>query len=238
MESKDKSTLLSEEKSKEKKEEATETKSDKKEETKAKETEPKKEVDKGIDDAADDDEEINPDELFKHRESINMTPENTRFSSSVGGLISVNIINAEGNEEFFERVVIRRSFPISAPDEFLSVREPDTRLKGRGSEIGMIRNINVFDKETIALLNSELELRYFTPEIKRIISSKEKFGYYYWEVETTAGHVSMVLNNPYSNIRVLEDGRIFVSDMDGNCFIIPDPAKLDRQSFKYIEIYI
>lgn len=185
-----------------------------------------------------DEEEVNADDLFKRRESIDLTPENAWFSSSVGGLISLKIVNAEGEEETFERVVLRRSFPVTAPDEFLSVREPDSRKKGRGAEIGMIRNIHIFDKDTVALLNAELELRYFTPEILKITSAKEKFGYNYWEAETTAGSVSMVLNNPYSNIRVLEDRRIFISDMDGNCFIIPDPAKLDRQSFKYIEIYL
>ncbi len=183
-------------------------------------------------------EEVNPDELFKHRESINLTPENAWFSASAGGLISLKIKNAEGETEEFERVVIRRSFPVTAPDEFLSVREPDTRKKGRGSEIGMIRNIHIFDKETVALLNAELELRYFTPEIKRIVSAKEKFGYCYWEAETTAGTVSFVLNNPFSNIRKLEDGRILIADMDGNCFLIPDPEALDRQSYKVLEIYI
>ncbi len=157
-------------------------------------------------------EEVDADELFKHRESINLTPD--------------------------ERVVIRRSFPVTAPDEFLSVREPDSRKNGRGAEIGMIRNIHIFDKATVDLLNAELELRYFTPEIKKILSAKEKFGYCYWEADTTAGVISFVLNNPYSNIRILEDKRIFISDMDGNCFIIPDPKKLDRQSYKYIEIYI
>ncbi len=189
-------------------------------------------------DATDEDGNIDTDKLFKHRESINLTPENAWFSQSAGGLISLKIINAEGAEEEFERIVLRRSFPISAPDEFLSVREPDSRIKGRGSEIGMIRNINIFDKDTVALLNAELDLRYFTPTITRIVSAKEKFGYNYWDVETTAGTVSMVLNNPFSNIRSLEDGRIFIADMDGNCFIIPDPKKLDRQSYKYIEIYI
>ncbi|MGN1410507.1 MAG: DUF1854 domain-containing protein [Eubacteriales bacterium] len=183
-------------------------------------------------------EEVNADDLFKHRESINLTPENAWFSLSAGGLISLKIINAEGNEEFFERVVIRRSFPVTAPDEFLSVREPDSRIKGRGAEIGMIRNINIFDKDTVKLINDELEVRYFTPEIKKITSAKEKFGYTYWEADTTAGSASIVLNNPFSNIRVLEDKRIFISDMDGNCFVIPDPSKLDKLSYKYIEIYI
>ncbi len=183
-------------------------------------------------------EEIDPDDLFKHRVSIALTPENAWFSPSAGGLISLKIINAEGEEEFFERVVIRRSFPVTAPNEFLSVREPDTRAKGRGAEIGMIRDIRLFDQKTVDLINAELAVRYFTPVISKITSAKEKFGYNYWEAETSAGKVSIVLNNPFSNIRVLEDGRIYIFDMDGNCFLIPDPSKLDRQSFRAIEIYI
>lgn len=215
----------------------TPVKTDKKEDIK-KENKKTETADTKKNDGAEDEEEISTDELFKHRVSIDMTPENSWFSASVGGLISLKIINADGEEEFFERVVLRRSFPVTAPDEFLSVREPDTRIKGRGAEIGMIRNINIFDKATVDLLNAELELRYFTPTITKITSAKEKFGYNYWEAETTAGNVSLVLNNPFGNIRKLEDGRIFISDMDGNCFLIPDPTKLDRQSYKYIEIYI
>ncbi|MBR2001229.1 MAG: DUF1854 domain-containing protein [Firmicutes bacterium] len=215
---------------------------DKKAETKAEnKKEELKKTDKAAETAEEDDdeeEEVNPDELFKHRESINLTPENAWFSASVGGLISLKIKNAEGETEEFERVVIRRSFPVTAPNEFLSVREPDSRKKGRGSEIGMIRDLAIFDKDTVALINAELDLRYFTPEIKKITAAKEKFGYCYWEADTSAGHVSFVLNNPFSNIRKLEDGRIMIADMDGNCFLIPDPEALDRQSYKVIEIYI
>ena len=218
---------------------AEETK-DKKAEVKA---ENKKEELKKTDKAAEaeedeDEEEINPDELFKHRESIALSPDNAWFSASAGGLISLKIKNAEGETEEFERVVIRRSFPVTAPNEFLSVREPDTRKKGRGSEIGMIRDLSVFDKDTVAIINAELDLRYFTPEIKKITAAKEKFGYCYWEADTSAGHVAFVLNNPFGNIRKLEDGRILIADMDGNCFLIPDPEALDRQSYKVIEIYI
>ena len=219
---------------------AEETK-DKKAEVKAEnKKEELKKTEKAAETEEDEDEEdeINPDELFKHRESIALTPDNAWFSASVGGLISLKIKNAEGETEEFERVVIRRSFPVTAPNEFLSVREPDTRKKGRGSEIGMIRDLSIFDKDTIALINAELDLRYFTPEIKKITAAKEKFGYCYWEADTSAGHVSFVLNNPFSNIRKLEDGRILIADMDGNCFLIPDPEALDRQSYKVIEIYI
>lgn len=216
-------------------------KSDIKEENKKepdkKENENKK-PEKNVINDDEEEEDIDTDNLFNHRESIDLTPENAWFSKSQGGLISLKITNAKGEEEFFERVVIRRSFPVTSPDEFLSVRDPDTREKGRGDEIGMIRNINIFDKATVDLINAELEVRYFTPILQKITFSKEKFGYLYWDAETSAGKVSIVLNNPFYNIRALKDGRIYISDMDGNCFIIPDVTKLDKQSYRYIEIYI
>jgi hypothetical protein len=108
----------------------------------------------------------------------------------------------------------------------------------RGKEIGMIRRMADMPKETQELLNEELDRRYFTPEILRITGMKEKFGYSYWDVDTTAGRVTFVLNNPFSNIRVLEDNSVFINDIDGNCFKIPDVAKLDAQSLRKIEIYL
>ena len=182
-------------------------------------------------------EEIDTDKLFKRRPSLNLTPENAKFTQSRGGMISLSV-QGENGEESFERVIVLRSFPVTAPNEFLSVREPDTRKKGRGAEIGMIRYLDDFDDETKALINAELDLRYFTPVIQKILSVKDKFGYSYWEAETTAGKVSFVLNNPFSQIRVLEDMRIYISDMDGNSFVIPDPSKLDRASYRRIEVYI
>ena len=176
--------------------------------------------------------------LENERVSINLTPDNAKFFRSGGGLISLEIINDEGEKESFERVVVLRSFPVTNPDEFLSVREPDSGKRGRGKEIGMIRRISDFDEAARALILEELNRRYFTPQIKRIFSVKDKFGYLYWEAETTAGHVTFVMNNPFSNIRVLEDGRILINDIDGNVFEIHDPAGLDTASFKKIEIYL
>ena len=183
------------------------------------------------------DEEVDADKLFQRRPSVALTPDNARFRRSAGGMISLELIGEEKTETF-ERVVVLRSFPITAPEEFLSVREPDTRKKGRGAEIGMIRHLSDFDADTVALIHEELSVRYFTPQILKIHSVKEKFGYSYWEAETTAGKVSFVLNNPFANIRVLEDQRIYISDMDGNSFVIPDPTALDRASYRRIEVYI
>ena len=172
------------------------------------------------------------------RVSVEITAENTKFKRSPSGLVSLELTRPDGKIEEFERIVAIRCFPVTNPQEFVSVREPDSKKKGRGKEIGMIRRMADMPKETQELLNEELDRRYFTPEILRITGMKEKFGYSYWDVDTTAGRVTFVLNNPFSNIRVLENNSVFINDIDGNCFKIPDVAKLDAQSLRKIEIYL
>jgi len=177
--------------------------------------------------------------LFENeRVSVALTPKNAVFKRSNGGLISLDLKNPDGKDEFFERIVIFRCFPITNPNEFLSVREPDSKKMGRGKEIGMIRYMKDFPETQQELFKEELDRRYFSPEITKITSVKDKFGYTYWEAETNAGSMTFILNNPFSNIRLLEDGRIFINDIDGNSFQIKDPSKLDANSFKKIEIYV
>lgn len=177
-------------------------------------------------------------DLFDHRVSIALTPENARFTRSSGNLISLEVTQPSGEVEFFERIVPVRAFPISDPDSFISIREPDSQLKGQGNEIGMIEKLTDFPVEVIELIADELSRRYFTPSIKKIHSFHEKFGYCYWDVTTASGRVEFIMNNPTSNIRTLEDGRVFMYDIDGNCFTIEDPTKLDKHSLKKVEIYL
>ena len=177
-------------------------------------------------------------DLFAHRVSLDLTPENARFTPSGGNLISLEVTHPSGEVEFFERIVPVRAFPVTSPDEFISIREPDTQLKGRGAEIGMIRRLSDFPEAVSALISDELSRRYFTPAIKKIHSFSEKFGYCYWDVTTAAGRVEFIMNNPTSNIRTLEDGRVFMYDIDGNCFTIEDPKALDKHSYRKIDVYL
>ncbi len=177
-------------------------------------------------------------DLFEHRVSIELTPANARFSRSAGGLISLEVTQPSGDVEFFERIVPVRAFPISAPESFISIREPDTREKGRGAEIGMIESLAEFDAEAADMIRDELSRRYFTPAIRKIHSFREKFGYCYWDVTTAAGRIEFIMSNPTGSIRTLEDGRVFLYDIDGNCFTVEDPGKLDKRSYKLLENYL
>ncbi len=183
-------------------------------------------------------ETTNALDLFEHRISIDLSPENARFTQSSGGLISLEVTQPSGEVEFFERIVPVRAFPISSPDTFISIREPDTRANGRGAEIGMIVDPAVFPPEVIAMLNEELSRRYFTPVIRKIHSFHEKFGFCYWDVTTDSGRVEFIMTNPTGSIRTPEDGRVYLYDIDGNCFTVEDPAKLDKRSYKMLENYL
>lgn len=185
-------------------------------------------------------EEIAEEEIdiFYKRPSVTLTVDNARFYRSGGGLISLELKGEDGKIEVFERVVAIRSFPITDPDAFISIREPDSVEHEKGAEIGIIPDINLFDTDTVSLLGDELDRRYFTPKILKIYSMKEKLGHYYWDVNTDAGKFSFVLRNAGANIRTLEDGRVLIFDIDGNCFEIPDTDKLDKASYKKIEVYL
>ncbi len=176
--------------------------------------------------------------LFAVRKSIDLVPSNASFFRSEGNLISMKLTKDNGESETFERIVPVRAFPLSDPDEFISIREPESKEKGKGAEIGFIRRLADFDAETVALISEELDRRYFIPEIKKIFSMKEKFGYCYIEADTSAGKVSFVMSNLMSNIRVLEDNSVLMTDIDGNCFSIKDSTKIDKTSYKKIEIYL
>lgn len=179
------------------------------------------------------------DDLFRpSRVSLPLTCENASFFLSEGGLTGLDFTNHKGEREILERVILYRSFPITNPDEFLSVREPDSKQKGKGAEIGMIRRLSDMDEISAGVIRQELDRRYFSPAILKIKNVKEKFGYSYWEAETTSGTVTFVLTNPFVNIRVLEDGRVYIRDMDGNNFQVPDPKALDSASYKKLEVYL
>jgi hypothetical protein len=176
--------------------------------------------------------------LFEKRTSVALTPQNASFLRSPGGLLSMSLTKEDGTTEEFERVIPVRAFPITDPDCYICIREPDTKKKGKGEEIGMIERLDAFDEQAQTLILEELDRRYFTPAIKKIHSLHEKYGYLYFDVTTTAGRSEFIMANPSGSFRTLEDGRIFMYDIDGNCYCVQDPEALDKASLKKIEIYL
>ena len=132
----------------------------------------------------------------------------------------------------YGRVILHRAFPFDRPDNIISVQQED------GFEIGIIRDINEFDKKTAEILNRALDKKYYIPEITKILSAKDRFGFVYFKCQTDSGECDFVVRNPFGSIIRLSETRIFILDIDGNRYSIKDTSALDRKSYRKIELYI
>ena len=163
--------------------------------------------------------------LAEISETVWLTPENASFASKNGFLY----ISLDGVER---RAFLCRQFPFELLWELISVLDEDQY------EVGIIRALSLFTDETRELLETELEKRYYSPKIRRILSMKERYGFSYWKVETAEGEMSFTLHDTFrSTVRVGEH-RVILMDVDGNRFEIPDVRELDRKSYKKIELYL
>jgi hypothetical protein len=131
-----------------------------------------------------------------------------------------------------KRVNLHRALPVHSPDEYICV------LDAEAKEIGIIRTLAGFSPEQAELIGVELRRRYYNPVVHKIISAKEKMGYVYFELLTTAGRKSIAVKDISKSIRRLDEKRILILDVDGNRYLIEDGLALDRASMKCIESYL
>lgn len=159
-----------------------------------------------------------------------LTSENATFAEN-DGILSLTVSDS-GNTVSCDRVFLHRAFPYDEPFSFLSVLDRDEK------EIGIIRNLDDFDEASQAILKNELEKKYFIAEIQKIHSVKERFGFSYWKVGTTAGELEITFRDTYRSIVRITPTHLFLTDYNGNRYEIPDVDKLDRKSRKHIDIYL
>ncbi|MFA5562387.1 MAG: DUF1854 domain-containing protein [Eubacteriales bacterium] len=174
------------------------------------------------------------------RESIALTADNATFSPSRHGLLSLDVCLPDGTVQSYERVVAVRAFPLTSPESYIVIREPSTSANKEGQEIGTVEHLVDLPEPQAALLRKELERRYFTPEIIRIHSMRQRRGVLYIEADTEAGTVSIVVPEVVinMNVRLLEDGRILITDTDGNVFVVTHPERLDKTSQRKLGSFV
>lgn len=149
-----------------------------------------------------------------------------------GGKHKAEIKYTPDGRRDYGRVILHRAFPFDRPDNIISVQQED------GFEIGVISDIRIFPPDVVAMLEKYLDNRYFIPEIKRILSAKDKYGFVYFKCDTNCGITEFVVKNPLGSIIRASDTRFFIVDVDGCRYAIPDVTKLDKKSYRKIELYI
>ena len=101
----------------------------------------------------------------------------------------------------------------------------------------MIRYISDLDEESERLVLRELAKRYYVPKITHIHSLHRRRAVYL-DAETDLGRRRITLRDSVGSVRPLDDGRVLLTDIEGNTFEIPDPKELDKASYKKIEVLL
>ncbi|MBR2986910.1 MAG: DUF1854 domain-containing protein [Clostridia bacterium] len=162
-------------------------------------------------------------------EILYLTPENSVFTQK-GDFVALTTVQ-NGEKKDHGIVKLRRLFP------FEELWNDITVMDASGEEIGVIASIDCF-KEMADILKNELERVYFTPKISKIYAMKDKYGFSTWDVETDIGRVTFSVKDTFRSIVSLGGGRAIITDVDGSRYEIVDASKLDKSSYKKVELYL
>ena len=159
---------------------------------------------------------------------------NAVFARTEGGFASLDYTDNEGKVQHYDRVGVYRTFPMSNPDIFISIREPDEKAR----EIAVVKDLKDISEEQAAILREQLDLRYFIPKIEKIIDIKSEHGYAYFDVVTDFGQCRFTIHMSGGGVIHLSDVRIMITDIDGNRFEIIDVTKLSAGELKKLDLFL
>ncbi|MBR6807683.1 MAG: DUF1854 domain-containing protein [Clostridia bacterium] len=168
-------------------------------------------------------------ELLEAAGIVYLTCANCRFEKK-GDFVSLDLLGNEAKN--YSRVNLHRLFPFDRPYSYISVLDSDSQ------EIGIIAEIGDFDEETCELLKHELDRKYYVCDLISVSSVKDRFGFSYWKVQSTAGEITFTIRDTHNSLRENIDGKISISDIDGNRYTLPPLAKLDKKSRRLVELYL
>ncbi len=148
-----------------------------------------------------------------------LDPARLRFSQA-GALLRLTV---EGERSHL-RVALRRAFPLTRPESFLSI------LDDGGGEIGMLRDPGELDPESRRLVQADLDRRYRGTLLQRIVSVRERFGVVEWQVETQRGPTCFTTRDLRDHVLQPRAHGYSFTDVDGNRYDVPDIRTLDPAS--------
>ena len=160
-----------------------------------------------------------------------LDPQKVNFTLTPGGFTALKYEDKE-----YPRISLRRALPIAQPLEYISVAD------GENKEIGIIKAVNELPGDQLTAVTNELNKRYFCPEIREVKSVKDKLGYVYMELALTTPEgnydKNCAVKDINKNIRMLDDNRLLIFDVDGNRYIVPSLSALDKKSMKRLEPFM
>lgn len=178
-------------------------------------------------------DEIDEEELRRESEEVLkmniIDSKNAIFARTGGGFLKLKF-----NDKEYDRVGVYLTFPLTNPEEYISIREADEKAK----EIGLIEKLSDLDKDTQEMIREQVRLRYFMPVIRKVMDVKDEYGYAYWHVMTDFGNCRFTTNMGGDAVVNLGGDRYQITDIDGNRYDIPDLYALSVIERKKLDLLI
>lgn len=137
---------------------------------------------------------------------------------------------ADGSEH--AGVVPVRAFPIAAPGEGLSLLGQD------GHERLWVERLADLPAALRTLIEEELAMREFAPEITRIVSVSGFATPSVWQIETDRGRTELTLKAEEDIRRLAGRTRLLIASAEGVQYRIADTGALDRHSRRLLERFL
>lgn len=177
--------------------------------------------------------EFDEESLKKESEDIlemrYLTRDNARFERTGSGFVSLKYKDME-----YKRIGVYLTFPLTNPEEFISIRESDEKAR----EIGLIQKLTDLEPDQQEMIREQIRLRYFMPVITKVLDVKDEYGYAYWNVTTSFGACRFTTRMSGDAVVFLGDSRLMITDIDGNRYEIPDFYRLSVMERKKLDLFI
>ena len=125
----------------------------------------------------------------------------------------------------------RQAFPWTKAGTMVSVRT------NAGKEVLLIEELSSLPAALRERIDRWIAANSFLPQILRIASVNNDFGYQMWDVTTDRGPARFRVQER-EDVRFLNDGRFSIKDTDGNIYVMPPLDALDADSQRAVKIVL
>lgn len=134
--------------------------------------------------------------------------------------------------ETYEKVNVVRLFPYQYEKKYIALLDQENK------EITILKDLNDLREQERTLLLDYLSYKYYMPEITKVNQVKEKMGFLYVDLDTTAGKKEVCIADFVSNIRLIKNKILSITDVEGNKYRISDFNTLDQLSKQKLDVFL
>ena len=145
-------------------------------------------------------------------------------------VFNVSLTLGDGTE--YTEVELRRLFPVSDRDHYISLIDKDER------QIAMIRSYDDITPESAAAVKARFNDYYLIPKIKKIYECSDATGALVMKVDTDHGRAEFRIRNRHSDMKIYPEDRVIIRDSSDNRYEIESLASLDRKSWILISSFL